>query len=291
MEDYQAFLASKRLTIQPLGITVDPADVHPSLFPFQRDLVRWSVRKGRAALFCDTGLGKTRLQVEWARLLGQRTLIFAPLSVARQTVNEAAKIGVPVQYVRSQVECPDPTGIYITNYELLSHFDAGAFGAVVLDESSILKGLDGKTRARLTAMWAETPYRLCCTATPAPNDISEIANHAEFLGIMSRAEMLATFFVHDDSGWRLKGHAEQPFYRWLASWGMAVRKPSDLGYSDTGYTLPPLDVQPLWVETAYQPDDTLFFMGLKGISDRIKVRKATTEERVEATVQLIKRGI
>ena len=229
----------------------------------------------------------TFMQLEWARLLGQRTLIVAPLSVARQTVREAMKIGQTIHYTRSGDDLID--GINITNYEMLEHFDPSAFGAVVLDESSILKGLDGKTRQRLTEMFSDTPYRLCCTATPAPNDIAEIANHAEFLGIMSRVEMLAAFFVHDDDGWRLKGHAEQPFYRWLASWGMSVRKPSDIGpYSDDGYILPKLTITPLWVAGDFAPDDQLFFTGLKGITDRIKVRKASVSGRVDAVIDLIK---
>ena len=159
---------------------------------------------------------------------------------------------------------------------------------LLVHNSSILKGLDGKTRQRLTEMFSDTPYRLCCTATPAPNDIAEIANHAEFLGIMSRVEMLAAFFVHDDDGWRLKGHAEQPFYRWLASWGMSVRKPSDIGpYSDDGYILPKLTITPLWVAGDFAPDDQLFFTGLKGISDRIGVRKQSLAGRVEAAAQLV----
>jgi hypothetical protein len=142
-------------------------------------------------------------------------------------VREGEKFGIPVTYARSQ-EAAARRGITVTNYEILSHFDPAAFGAVVLDESSILKSLDGKTRTALIAAFRNTPMRLCCTATPAPNDIGEIANHAEFLGIMTRVEMLAHFFVHDSDGWRLKGHARKAFFRWLASWGMAVKRPSDI---------------------------------------------------------------
>jgi DNA modification methylase len=281
---YADFLANKRIIAPTIGHDIDATDVHPALFPFQRDLVAWAARKGRAALFADTGLGKTRMQVEWARLIGERTLIVAPLSVARQTVKEAARIGIDVRYVRQ----PEPgAGIFITNYELIEHFDAGEYGAVVLDESSILKALDGKTRQRLTEQFADTPYRLCCTATPAPNDIAEIANHAEFLGVMRRVEMLASFFVHDDDGWRLKRHAETAFYRWMASWAMSVRRPSDLGYSDEGYALPPLTVSPLWVASDFVPEGQLFFTGLKGIQDRTKVRKGTLDQRVEAAAALV----
>ncbi len=297
VDNYAEFLASKRMTVHATGPIVDNADIHPALFPFQRDLVRWAVRKGRAALFADTGLGKTAMQVEWSRQIRERALILAPLSVARQTVSEARRIlGVDVHYTRSGDDLAD--GINITNYEMMERFDPNAFGAVVLDESSILKALDGKTRQRLTEMFAGTPYKLCCTATPAPNDITEIANHAEFLGYTTRANMLATFFVHDsdstaENGWRLKRHAETAFYRWLASWGMSIRKPSDLGYSDDGYTLPPLTIQPVFVKTEYSLDvnNQMAFvpMGLKGITDRAKVRRGTLEERVTAAAAVVNR--
>lgn len=282
---YEEFLKSKRLIVPSVGISVADSDIHSVLFPFQRDLVRWALRKGRAAIFADCGLGKTFMQLEWARLLGERALIIAPLSVARQTVGEARKLGLTIHYTRSGDDLID--GINITNYEMIDHFDAEGFGAVVLDESSILKGLTGKTRQRLTGMFASTPYRLCCTATPAPNDIAEIANHAEFLGIMTRADMLAAFFVHDDKGWRLKGHAREGFYRWLASWGMSIRKPSDLGYSDDGFILPELTMVRDVVRAESAPEGRLFWAGLKGINDRAAARRATIEERVERAAELI----
>lgn len=289
MSDYGAFLDTKRLAVTVHGPQVEPSAVHPLLFPFQRDLVRWSVRKGRAALFADTGLGKTLMQIEWARLIGERTLIVAPLSVARQTVREAQKVGVSVTYTRGQLV----DGIAITNYEMVEHFDPADFGAVVLDESSILKALDGKTRRRLTEMFADTPYRLCCTATPAPNDIAEIGNHAEFLGVMAHHEMLSAFFVYgsggpgEKDGWRLKGHAQAAFFRWLASWGMAIRKPSDLGYDDAGFALPSLSIRPEFVEADYVPDGQLFFAGLKGVTDRAAVRRATTSTRVARAAEIV----
>lgn len=285
MNDYAQFLAGKRALHQSSGLEVDPESVNPMLFPFQRDLTLWALRKGRAALFCDTGLGKTFMQLEWARLLGVPALIIAPLSVARQTVREAAKLGINAAYCRSHADVR--TAITVTNYEMADCFDAAAFGAVVLDESSILKGLDGKTRQRLTDQFSRTPYRLCCTATPAPNDITEMANHAAFLGIMSRVEMLAMFFVHDDEGWRLKGHAVEPFFRWLASWAMSVKRPSDLGYSDVGYNLPRLTVTPQWIEADYRPKGMLFATTLRGITDRMQVRRSTLTDRIAATARLI----
>ena len=286
---YTEFLEGKASVVRNAGLDVRAEDIHEKLFPFQRDITRWAIRKGRAAIFADTGLGKTFMQLEWARLSGGRCLIVAPLSVARQTVCEGVKIGVPVYYTRSGDDLSN--GVNITNYEMVTAFDAEDFQSIVLDESSILKSLDGKTRKLLTEMFSETPYRLCCTATPAPNDIAEIANHAEFLGIMSRAEMLSAFFVHDQDGWRLKGHAEEPFYKWLASWGMSVRKPSDLGYSDDGYDLPPLTIAPLWVESDAVTDGALFHLGMKGIADRSRVRRATAVERVAKAAAIVNASV
>ena len=261
---YTKFLESKRPAPQSTGPEVPEGAIHSMLFPFQEAITRWAIRKGRAAIFADTGLGKTFMQLEWARLMDVPALIIAPLSVARQTVGEAEKLGIDLAYSRDgQLS----EGITITNYEMVDKFDASNIGAVVLDESSILKALDGKTRSKLTEMFSETPYRLCCTATPAPNDIAELANHAAFLGVMSRQDMLASFFVHDSDesakgGWRLKGHAEEAFYRWLSSWGMSVRKPSDLGFSDEGYNLPELTISPRFIDSGYVPEGMLMPMGL-----------------------------
>lgn len=283
--DYAAFLDAKVLRAPSTGRDIDPSAIHARLFPFQRDLVRWALRKGRAALFADTGLGKTAMQLEWARLTGERALILAPLAVAQQTIREAALLGIDVAYARHQGEASD--GITITNYERLERFDPAAFGAVVLDESSILKSFDGKTRTALIAAFAGTPWRLACTATPAPNDIAELANHAEFLSVMSRVEMLAAFFVHDDEGWRLKGHAREPFWRWLASWGMSVRAPSDLGYMDDGYVLPSLHVERHLLPVDWAPDGRLFADTPRGITERSDLRRSTMGVRIEAAAALV----
>lgn len=287
------FLASKRMVVRPSGLSVSRDTISSALAPFQRELTGWALSKGRAALFADTGLGKTRMQVEFARLTGEQTLIVAPLSVARQTVREAKNaLGIDVHYTRSANDLSD--GINITNYEIVDHFNPEMFGTVILDESSILKAIDGRTRQLLTDMFAATPYRLCCTATPAPNDIAEIGNHSEFLGIMPRHEMLSAFFVHGDmgkgerQGWRLKGHAEQAFYRWLSSWAMSVRLPSDIGYPDDGYILPDLSIQPLWVDSDYVPSGMLFNPGmLHGIQQRHEVRRATMDVRCQAAADLV----
>jgi hypothetical protein len=282
---YIDFLARKEARKLDAGRTIDRSAVHPLLHEWQNDIVTWAARTGRAAIFADCGLGKTFMQLEWARLIGHRTLILAPLSVARQTVRESHKIDQEVRYVRSGDDVTGD-GVWITNYEMLDHFDPGAFDAVVLDESSILKNVDGTTRRRLTAMLASVPYRLACTATPAPNDVSELCNHAEFLGIMPRNEMLAAYFVHDDDGWRPKGHAVQPMYQWMATWSVALRRPSDIGYPDDGYELPPLNVIPQVVQVDIESDGQLFPTDLGGIGGRSKVRRSTLDARVERAVDL-----
>ncbi len=281
---YAAFLASKRRQVPSIGVA-DPGDPHPLLHEWQAESVRWAARKGRAALFWDCGLGKTFAQLEWARLSADTSLIVAPLSVARQTVREAGKIDLGVRYVRDGAEITGP-GIWVTNYEVVRRFNPSLFGAVVLDESSILKNVDGKTRRHLTEQFAAVPRRLACTATPAPNDVSELTNHAEFLGVMSRAEMLAAFFVNDEREWRLKGHAREPMMRWMAQWAMALTRPSDLGWPDDGYALPELRIVPEIVEARQEAEGQLFATGLGGIGGRAKVRRDTLAARCERAAQL-----
>ena len=284
--NYLEFLAKKRIVFKPTGLKIDDSDINPVLFPFQRDLTKWALRKGRGAIFATTGMGKTLMLAEWSKQIGKPTLIIAPLTVGRQTSRMVKELmGYDIRYVRSMDEIE--TDIVITNYEMVEHFDPDYFGAVVLDESSILKGLTSVYRKKLTEMFAETPYKLCCTATPAPNDIAEIANHAEFLGIMSRVDMLSAFFVHDQDGWRLKKHATEAFFRWLASWGMSLTKPSDLGYSDEGFDLPPLNIEPVFVDVPIKPEGQLVWTGLKGISDRSRVRRLTLKQRVEKSAEFI----
>ena len=290
--DYQQFLAKKTLVERASGKQITLEDVHPILFDFQRWIVKWAVNKGRAAIFAHTGLGKTAMQLEWARLINPagKTLIIAPLGVAHQTVKEAHDLlGLTIHYTRDGSDLIH--GINITNYEMVKHFNPEDFDAVVLDESSILKGLDSKTRKLLTDMFVDTPYRLCCTATPAPNDYSEIGRHSEFLGYLSDQEMLAAFFVNDmkmkDGTWRLKKNAVKAFYRWLASWSLSILKPSDLGFDDAGYDLPALNIQTHFVDSDYVPDGQMFFTGLKGITDRSKVRKGTLHDRAVKTAEIV----
>ncbi len=280
---YAEFIERKRKAFA--GASLPSFRTPPMLFDWQAACARWAMKKGRAALFEDCGLGKTFQQIAWADNVPGRTLILAPLCVAEQTVMEGAKLGIEIVYAQSQSHAAGAR-IVITNYERLDGFDPGQFHGVVLDESSILKSFDGKTRSKLIAMFARTPYRLCCTATPSPNDIAELANHAEFLGLMTRAEFLATWFVHDDAGWRMKGHARTPFYRWLASWAVALRKPSDIGYSDDGFELPPLDIIDHVVEGG-DPGGVLFpELGLKGITGRQKARRASIDDRCDLVAEL-----
>lgn len=301
--DYQEFLDSKKIAVMPTGLPVAEWEISNVLFPFQRDVVKWAVYKGQCAVFLDTGLGKTPVQVEWARIIGENTLIIAPLSVARQTCRIANDLlDVEVRYVRHQHEVTGEHKLWITNYEMIREFDFSKFDAVVLDESSILKAIDGKTRKRLIKLCQNVRYRLCCTATPAPNDYTELGNHAEFLGVCTLNEMLAMFFINANKEhtfyygdrayrkkgsnkggqeWRLKHHAEEPFFQWLSSWAICMTKPSDLGYDDDGFILPPLNVHLDTVTMDYKPDDQLFFTGLKGVAHRAHIRRETLDKRLE----------
>lgn len=290
---YADFLASKHYRHDAHGFPTQASDLPDTLAPFQRDIVAFCLTKGRAALFADTGLGKTRMQLTWAdevaRNAGGRVLILAPLAVAQQTVREGERIGVSVHYTRSGDDLRP--GVNITNYEMLDHFNPADFAGVVLDESSILKSFSGKTRTALIDAFQQTPYRLACTATPAPNDYTEIGNHSEFLGVLSRVEMLATYFVHDGgdtSVWRLKGHAEDEFWKWCSSWAVAVRKPSDLGYDDSGYDLPPLTIRKHKIEVQREADaGMLFAMPALGLNDQRGALRDSLEARCEEVAALV----
>jgi superfamily II DNA or RNA helicase len=284
--DYADFLAHKRREVQPAGVAIDEADVHPMLHPWQKRIVAWNVRTGRVANWLDTGLGKTFIQLETARLSGERTLIIAPLAVCHQTVREAAKLGIDARYARSDAMAAGP-GIWVTNTEMAFKFDPSALDTVVLDEASILKQSDGKTRTALIQHAANVKHRIEATATPMPNDSEELTSQAEYLGVMPRVEMLAAYYVHDDEGWRLKGHARKPMFRWMATWAVALRRPSDIGGDDTGYILPGLDIVPHLLPVEATPEGQLFATNLGGVGGRAKVRKATLEPRCERTAEVV----
>ena len=256
MTEYSDFIASKRVFVP--ASPVRHAETSSLLFPFQREIVDWALARGRAAIFADTGLGKTLMELEWARHVAQhgRVLIFAPLAVAPQTVREGLRFGIGVRYALDQADAGDAR-IVITNYERLEHFDLRAFVGVVLDESSILKSFMGKTKRALVDRCSSVRWRLACTATPAPNDHLELGNHAEFLGVMTSHEMIARWFLPDTSTfgtYRLKGHGIEPFWDWVASWAVCIARPSDLGYDDAGYILPDLHRIPHTVEVDTSTD-------------------------------------
>lgn len=293
LQAYHQFLARKAIIDPPTGLDVIP-DLPEAMFPFQRDIVRWALKRGRAAVFAGTGLGKSLMELSWAdavcRSTGRKVLHLAPLAVSAQMVREADKFGIAARQVASGADVQP--GVSITNYQKLDHFDLSEFGGVILDESSILKSSDGKFRTRLIEQCADIPFRLAATATPAPNDFMELGNHAEFLGVMSYTDMLATFFVHDGGdtrSWRLKGHAEDEFWRWMASWAVMLRKPSDLGYADDGYNLPPLEYVQHTVGVDYRPSSEtgfLFPMQAASLSERIAARRDTVAERVAMAVKV-----
>jgi len=297
---YEDFLLSKARLAPPLGIPAPPR-MPKAMKPFQSDLTRWALRRGRAAIFAGTGLGKTLMQLSWANAVEKHTgapvLILTPLAVAQQTVAEAAKFGIKgVAY--AQDKSAQKTRLVVTNYDRFEKFNPATFGAIVLDESSIIKAHDSKTRKMLIEACHDIPYRLCCTATPAPNDWIELGNHSEFLGVMTEKEMLSMYFVHDGSmragdvatgdGWRLKRHAADVFWRWVASWAAVVRKPADLGYDEPGYDLPPLGRHQVTVAVDYKPGgDTLFPVEAHTMSERLAARRDSIEDRVAAAAAIV----
>lgn len=291
--NYEAFLERKRM-IDPATGMAYRVGLPSFLFEHQSAITSWALRRGRAAIFAGTGLGKTAMELVWgnevAKYTGKPVLIFAPLAVSQQHIREAGKFGLKAQIVRSADECAD--GVNVTNYQKIEHFDLSKFGGVVLDESSILKSTDGKYRTRLIEQCADVTFRLAATATPAPNDFMELGNHAEFLSVMSYTDMLATFFTHDGGDtqkWRLKGHAEQDFWQWMASWAVMIRKPSDLGFEDKGYNLPALRQQQHMVQADYAPSletGLLFPMEARTMQERLSARRDTVAERVALAAQI-----
>lgn len=286
---YAEFLQKKIIEDVPTGI--DVKSVNSKLFDWQADIVKWSLRRGRACLFEDCGLGKTPQQLAWADEVRRRVgdvLIVAPLAVASQTVREGRKFGVELEYSRDGQK--SKSGITITNYDMLEHFDPNDYMGVVLDESSILKSYTGKFRNYIIEQYSKVPFRLACTATPAPNDLMELGNHAEFVGAMSRTEMLSMFFVHDGGEtqqWRLKGHAQEEFWKWVCSWAVMVRKPSDLGYDDGAFTLPPLHIHEIVVDVDHtKATENLFFMEAQTLQERQKARRDSLELRCKMAADI-----
>lgn len=283
---YEKFLSEKQIKLAESGISVPAGNLNPSLFGFQKDVVSWALRKGRAAMFLDGGMGKTVMQLEFARHIPGDVLILVPLAVAQQTVREAEKFGIKATYSRDGKKGQ----ITVANYEMLEHFSATDYAGIVLDESSILKSFDGTFRNQIITSFEKTPFRLACTATPAPNDYMELGNHSEFLGALSRTEMLSTFFVHDGGDtakWRLKRHAQNDFWKWVCSWAVMMRKPSDLGYPDDGFILPEMQVHDISIEQSKPTEGMLFAMPAVTLQERRQARSGSVESRGEEVARLV----
>jgi len=300
MSDYQEFLDKKILNVKVSGFEVETSVVNPYLFDWQIEIVRWACRLGKAALFEECGSGKTLQFIEWARLVLCQTaghiLIVSPLAVAHQTIKEGAKINVKIEYIRDQSEVRHK-GIYITNYDMLEHFDGAAWSGVVLDESSILKNYTGTTKRMILEMFEATPYKLACTATPAPNDHLELGNHAEFLGVMRSNEMIQRFFINDTmsaGNYRLKKHAEKDFWKWVTSWAVCLSKPSDLGYPDIcdryTFEMPELIIHSEIVtvdQTRAWEKGMLIVDGTISATSMWKEKRETTNDRCDRARELV----
>ncbi|MBC5605878.1 DNA methyltransferase [Bacteroides difficilis] len=295
MKEYMEFLKMKQTNVIESGFELNDNELNNMLFPFQKYCVRRALRAGRFAMFEDCGLGKTIQQLEWAdkvqKHIDKPVLILAPLGVIGQTIKEGAKFGYEVIELGITVFDQDlKAGIYITNYDNMENIDAYLFGGIVLDESSILKNFAGKTKQLLIDSFKDTPYKLCCTATPSPNDTTELCNHAEFLNIMTRNEMLAMYFVHDGgstSDWRLKGHAKQEFWDFVSTWAVMLSKPSDIGFDGTGYDLPPLNIIEEYVHTEKRDNGMLFNDVAVSATDYHKELRATINERITRVAEIV----
>lgn len=288
---YEEFIESKKISPIICGFDIDESQLNPSLADFQRAIVKWALKRGRAALFEDTGLGKTIQQLSWAhevcKYTGGDVMVFAPLCVAQQTIREGEKFGINgINYCRDQDGVKH--GINITNYEMMEKFDLSQFAGVVLDESSIIANRDGKTRNAIISQCAQVPYRLSCTATPSPNDFMELGNQVEFLGLMTMTEMLAMYFINDasDTGtWILKGHGKAKFWEWMATWAVCIRSPADIGFDGSKYILPELNM----IEHIVQSEctDQLFPDIAAGLMERNQARRESIDDRVEKCAAVV----
>jgi len=296
LQEYREFVEAKTHLSGEFGFA--PIYENPNCYDFQNNLIEWALAQGRGATFADCGLGKTLMQLVWAENVHRKTnkpvLILAPLSVSSQTVEEAEKFGIEAYRSQDGV-IPHGKGIICTNYERLHHFNASDFGGVVCDESSILKNFDGAIKASITDFMRKVKYRSMYTATPSPNDYTELGTSSEALGDMAYMDMLQTFFKSNDDtlhpahigqAWRFKGHAEPHFWRWVASWARAIRKPSDMGFDDDGWSLPKL------IEVRHELqsnplDGELFAMPVRGLPMEREERKATITIRCDRAAELL----
>jgi hypothetical protein len=294
MTDYETFLSSKRILAEPCGFDVPESSISSFLFHFQRDIVRFDLSRGKGANFAHTGLGKGPIAMEWCGHVSERakgdTLIAAPLAVSQQFMREARKFGYDLNHAKDQSQVKP--GINVTNYERLDLFDLNRFVGVSLDESSCIKDWTSKTAKTLIERLANTPYKLCSSATPSPNDHAELGTHAELLDVMRRAAMLAMFFEHDGgetSKWSLKGHGKKPFWKFVASWAVCLKKPSDLGYDDAGFDLPPLHLheQVVSVDHSINTDGLLFRVPDLSATGLHKELRLTCQDRARKVAELV----
>ena len=291
--DYKEFLQSKQKRIAEAGFKVDESQLNSFLFDFQRHIVTKALKMGRYAIFADCGLGKTLMQLEWARNVSNHTngavLILTPLAVSGQTIKEGSKFGISIERYSGQTA----PGLYVTNYEQLENIDCSVFSGVVLDESSILKNFEGQTKKLIIDSFAETPYKLACTATPSPNDPMELGNHAEFLDVMSRNEMLAMYFVHDGgetAKWRLKGHSTKLFYQFVGSWAIMLNKPHDIGFTMDGYHLPNLNLLERQIVTAKRDNGILFNDAIISATNFNAELRFTRIERLDEVAKIVNKS-
>lgn len=287
-KNYDEFLNKKKIKLVEFGFEINENEINPMLFDFQKFCVKRALKAGKYALFADCGLGKTFQQIEWARLVSQKTnkpvLILAPLSVVYQTIEEGLKLGVEIKFPSNEI------GIHISNYEQIDNIDCSIYSGVVLDESSILKNFEGETKKAIIENFSKTPYKLACTATPSPNDPMEIGNHSEFLNIMTRNEMLAMYFIHDGgetAKWRLKKHAVNLFYEFISSWAIMYTKPIDIGFEMTGYDLPELNLEEKQIATAKRNNGLLFNSTAISATDFNAELRITKFERLNEVVGII----
>ena len=294
-EEYLEFLKTKEIKSEPVGFEIDRNQLDDRLFEYQKDIIRWSCKRGRAAVWAGCGMGKTVMALKWAwlvcRHLGEDAtcLILTPVAVAPQFVEEANKFGIENVRVVESHEDVLP-GINVTNYEKLHKFDQSKFGVIVIDESSCLKAYAGKVKQQIVDFASTINYRLSCSATPAPNDHVELGNQAEFLGVMKRKDMLSSFFTHDsgDTGnWALKGHAKESFWKWVCSWAVCVTRPSDLGYSDEGFVLPPIHYHEIIVDNGLTFTTLLGQREAVGLKEQNIAKLETLNEKVDIVKNLI----
>lgn len=287
---YDKFLETKKVRFENTGFSIED-DINPILFDYQKDIVKWALRKGKACVFIGTGLGKTFIQLEWAKHVCNHTsgkvLILAPLAVSKQTVEEGKKLNIDIKLCTSQSDIIQ--GINITNYEKLHNFNPSSFDGIILDESSILKSFTGKTKTNILDKFLLTPYKLACSATPAPNSYMELGSHSEFVGALSGPEMLSMFFIHDGgntSQWRIKQHAISDFWKWVASWAIMMQNPSDLGYSSL--VLPPLRIHNIIVDEPKDEWDlgTTHIIETLTLQERRQVLKDSLDMRVKKSAEL-----